>query len=75
MDFNLMTFVCDQCTMSPGAPHEVVLNEDAENVKGSKDRMERFNRQTRFIREGLKKSEGMVLPAYVQSTSRTLTWG
>jgi len=64
MDFSLGMFVCDQCTTSPGAPHEVVTNEDAENVRGSKDRMERFNRQTMFIREGLKKSEAMVLPAF-----------
>lgn len=63
IDFMRGTFVCDQCTTSPGGPYEVVLNEDAETVRGSKDRMERFNKQTRFIREGLKRSETMVLPA------------
>ena len=69
MDFTRGTFVCDQCATSPGGPHEVVMNEDAESVRGSKDRMERFNKQTRFIREGLKRSENMVLPAYVRVTS------
>ena len=64
MDFQLGTFVCDQCTNSPGAPHELVLNEDAESARGSKDRMERFNRQTQLIREGLRKSEAMTLPAF-----------
>lgn len=64
MSFALSTFVCDQCTTSPGAPHELVLNEDAESVRGSKDRMERFNKQTQFIREGLRKSESMTLPAF-----------
>lgn len=64
MDFNLGTFVCDQCTLSPGAPHEVVLNEDAESVRGKNDRMERFNRQTQFIQDGLRKSEAMMLPAF-----------
>ncbi|KAH8113794.1 TFIIE alpha subunit-domain-containing protein [Phellopilus nigrolimitatus] len=64
MDFMLGTFVCDQCPTSPGGPHEVVLNEDEETVRGSKDRMERFNRQTKFIREGLRKSEAMTLPAF-----------
>ena len=43
---------------------EVVDNEDAESVQGSKDRMQRFNNQMRFIREGLQKSEAMVLPQY-----------
>lgn len=61
--------MCDQCATSPGGPHELVMNDDAESVRGSKDRMERFNKQTRFIREGLKKSEAMILPAYVFSTT------
>lgn len=64
MSFTLGTFICDQCITSPGAPHELTLNEDAESVRGSKDRMERFNKQTQFIREGLRKSESMTLPAF-----------
>jgi transcription initiation factor TFIIE subunit alpha len=44
---------------------EVVDNEDAESVQGSKDRMQRFNHQMRFVREGLQKSEAMVLPQCV----------
>ena len=53
------TFNCDVC----GA--ELVDNENAENVIGSQDRMQRFNRQMRFILEGLRKTEEMVLPACV----------
>jgi len=52
-------FYCEICHA------EVVDNENAESVQGSKDRMQRFNHQMRFIREGLQKSESMVLPAYV----------
>ena len=50
-------FYCEICHA------EVVDNENAESVQGSKDRMQRFNHQMRFIREGLQKSEAMVLPA------------
>ncbi|KAI8972873.1 TFIIE alpha subunit-domain-containing protein [Trametes punicea] len=52
------TFNCDIC----GA--ELIDNENAENVVGSQDRMQRFNRQMRFILEGLRKTEEMVLPAF-----------
>ncbi|KAF9480590.1 hypothetical protein BDN70DRAFT_912638 [Pholiota conissans] len=58
MDFNLGILVCEICHA------EVVDNENAESVQGSKDRMQRFNSQMRFIREGLQKSEAMVLPAF-----------
>ncbi|KAI0724337.1 TFIIE alpha subunit-domain-containing protein [Cerioporus squamosus] len=58
MNFALGTFNCDVC----GA--ELVDNENAENVLGSQDRMQRFNRQMRFILEGLRRTEGMVLPAF-----------
>jgi transcription initiation factor TFIIE subunit alpha len=51
--------VCEICHA------EVVDNENAESVQGSKDRMKRFHHQMRFIKEGLQKSEAMVLPAYV----------
>lgn len=59
MDFVRGLMVCEICHA------EVVDNENAESVQGSKDRMQRFNHQMRFIREGLQKSEAMVLPAYV----------
>jgi transcription initiation factor TFIIE subunit alpha len=36
-------------------------------VQGSKDRMQRFHHQIRFIREGLQRTEAMVLPAFVAS--------
>ncbi|KAI0717042.1 TFIIE alpha subunit-domain-containing protein [Earliella scabrosa] len=58
MNFALGTFNCDVC----GA--ELIDNENAENVVGSQDRMQRFNRQMRFILEGLRKTEDMVLPAF-----------
>ncbi|KAI6029560.1 hypothetical protein PISMIDRAFT_28712 [Pisolithus microcarpus 441] len=57
MNFSLGVFVCEIC----GA--EVVDNENAESVKGSQDRMQRFNQQMRFIIEGLRKTESMVIPA------------
>ncbi len=63
MNFALGTFNCDVC----GA--ELVDNDNAENVIGSQDRMQRFNRQMRFILEGLRRTEDMVLPAYVVARS------
>lgn len=59
MDVMNGMLVCEICHA------EVVDNENAESVQGSKDRMQRFNHQMRFIREGLQKSEAMVLPACV----------
>lgn len=59
MDFAAGGFYCDVCHA------ELQDNDDAESVRGSKDRMQRFNRQMRFILEGLRKTEEMVLPAYV----------
>ncbi|RDB27851.1 Transcription initiation factor IIE subunit alpha [Hypsizygus marmoreus] len=58
MDFAKGALICEICHA------EVVDNENAESVQGSKDRMQRFNYQMRFIREGLQKSEAMVLPAF-----------
>ncbi|KAF8962636.1 TFIIE alpha subunit-domain-containing protein [Flammula alnicola] len=58
MDFARGILICEICHA------EVVDNENAESVQGSKDRMQRFNNQMRFIREGLQKSEAMVLPAF-----------
>ncbi|KDR80156.1 hypothetical protein GALMADRAFT_242417 [Galerina marginata CBS 339.88] len=58
MDHAQGIFVCEICHA------EVVDNENAESVLGSKDRMQRFNNQMRFIREGLQRSEAMILPAF-----------
>ncbi|EKM77423.1 hypothetical protein AGABI1DRAFT_130505 [Agaricus bisporus var. burnettii JB137-S8] len=58
MDFSRGIMVCEICHA------EVVDNENAESVQGSKDRMKRFHHQLRFIKEGLQKSEAMVLPAF-----------
>ena len=65
MDFTQGIFVCEICR------GEVIDNENAESVKGSQDRMQRFNRAMRFIIEGLRKTESMVLPTLVTSVSRT----
>lgn len=59
MDFAKQMFVCEICH------GEVIDNENAESVRGSQDRMQRFNRAMRFIIEGLRKTESMVLPASV----------
>ncbi|TFK49023.1 hypothetical protein OE88DRAFT_1683638 [Heliocybe sulcata] len=58
IDFSRGVFVCDDCR------GELVDNENAESVRGSQDRMQRFNNQMAFIREGLRKTEDMVLPAF-----------
>ena len=58
MDFARGIFVCEICAA------ELVENEDAESVQGSKDRMMRFNHQMRFNREGLQKSDAMKLPPF-----------
>jgi transcription initiation factor TFIIE subunit alpha len=58
MDFTTMTFRCDVCS------HELVDNEDADAVRGSRDRMERFNHQMRYIIAGLRASEEMVMPHF-----------
>lgn len=64
MDYTRGMFICEDCRA------ELVDNEDAESVRGNQDRMQRFNRQMAFIREGLRKSEAMVLPAYVAPVRR-----
>ena len=51
------TFNCDVCRA------ELVDNEHAESYVGSQDRMQRFHRQMRFIVDGLKKTDEMILPA------------
>jgi transcription initiation factor TFIIE subunit alpha len=55
-DYERGVFICEDCKT------ELIDNENAENVRGSQDRMQRFNYQMRFIREGLRKSEEMVMP-------------
>ena len=61
LDMSRMIFACEICH------HELIDNEDDESVRGSQDRMERFNKQMRFILDGLRKSEEMVMPVYVLS--------
>ena len=57
MDVSRGAFICEVCHA------ELVDNENAESVRGSQDRMQRFNKQMRFITKGLQKSETMVIPA------------
>ncbi|CEL57934.1 Transcription initiation factor IIE subunit alpha OS=Schizosaccharomyces pombe (strain 972 / ATCC 24843) GN=tfa1 PE=1 SV=3 [Rhizoctonia solani AG-1 IB] len=49
-------FVCDICQ------GELTDNENAENVRGGKDRMQRFNTQTSHIVDALRKVESISLP-------------
>jgi len=58
VDFVTGIFHCEVCQA------ELIDNENADNVRGSQDRMQRFNRQMAWIREGLRKSEEMILPAF-----------
>jgi hypothetical protein len=63
-DFVRNGLFCDICDT------ELVDNENSEKVKGSKDRMQRFNAQMKYIRDGLRNIEGVVMPAYVISASQ-----
>ncbi|CDZ97858.1 Transcription initiation factor IIE, alpha subunit [Phaffia rhodozyma] len=51
-------FLCDVCGF------ELVDNEDADSVKGQEDAMARFNSQTAYIQEGLRKTAEMVFPFF-----------
>ncbi|KAH8828787.1 TFIIE alpha subunit-domain-containing protein [Flagelloscypha sp. PMI_526] len=57
-DFSRNCAICEICGS------ELIDNEEADNGAGNNDRMQRFNHQIRFIREGLQKSEGMVIPHF-----------
>lgn len=57
-DFTRNAFLCDVCQ------GELTDNENAENVKGGKDRMQRFNTQTSHIVDGLRKVESAVLTPF-----------
>ena len=47
---------CDQCD------GELVDNMHLRNDTGKDDRMQRFNAQTQWIRDGLRKTEDMTMP-------------
>ncbi|KAG8815307.1 hypothetical protein FRC19_001123 [Serendipita sp. 401] len=49
---------CDVCNT------ELEDNEHSEKVQGSKDRMQRFNAQMKYIRDALRDIEGVVVPAF-----------
>jgi transcription initiation factor TFIIE subunit alpha len=56
IDFVTREFTCDVCQ------HVLEDNENADSVRGSQDRLNRFNHQMRFIVAGLRASEEMVMP-------------
>ncbi|KZO94209.1 hypothetical protein CALVIDRAFT_484599 [Calocera viscosa TUFC12733] len=49
-------FICEVCR------HELINNENAESVQGSKDRLQRFMAQTRWIIEDLQKTDEIKIP-------------
>lgn len=56
----MMTFLCN----TPGCGSELVDNEDAEDVKRSKDRLKRFNEQCGPILDRLRKIDSVTLPSF-----------
>ena len=52
-------FVCEVCDT------ELEDNTNSAKVQSSKDRMRRFNAQMKWIRDAIRATEGIVLPAYV----------
>jgi transcription initiation factor TFIIE subunit alpha len=56
----MMTFICN----TPGCGSELVDNEDAEDVKRSKDRLKRFNEQCGPILDRLRKIDSLTLPSF-----------
>jgi len=58
LDFSRGGFFCDTCDA------ELRDNNETDDSTGKQDRMQRFNAQTQWIREGLRKTEEMVLPAF-----------
>lgn len=58
LDMFRNVFVCD----TPGCSTELVDNEEAEDVKRSKDSLMRFNEQLSTLLGGLRRTEGITLP-------------
>ncbi|WFD30824.1 hypothetical protein MSPP1_001848 [Malassezia sp. CBS 17886] len=61
LDMRRNVFVCDV----PGCGTELVDNEDAEDVRKSKDTLKRFNEQLDVVQSALRRVEGVALPQYV----------
>jgi hypothetical protein len=53
--------LCDNCGW------ELEDNHEAEDVKGSEDKMAVFNVQTAWIQEGLRKTSEMIFPVSVRA--------
>lgn len=58
LDFERNIFVCDV----PGCGTELIDNEDAEDVRQSKDTLTRFNEQLSVVQQALRSVEGVALP-------------
>lgn len=58
LDIYRNVFVCE----TPGCSTELVDNEEAEDVKRSKDSLMRFNEQLSTLLGGLRRTEGITLP-------------
>lgn len=58
LDFSRNVFVCEV----PGCFTELVDNEDAEDVRKSKDTLTRFNEQLHGVQQALRSVEGVALP-------------
>lgn len=58
LDFSRNVFVCDV----PGCGTELIDNEEAEDVRQSKDTLTRFNEQLSVVQQALRSIEGVALP-------------
>lgn len=58
LDFSRNVFVCDV----PGCGTELIDNEEAEDVRQSKDTLTRFNEQLSVVQQALRGIEGVALP-------------
>ena len=63
LDLTRNVFVCDV----PGCGTELIDNEDAEDVRQSKDTLTRFNEQLGIVQQALRSVEGVALPPYVRA--------
>ncbi|WFC99284.1 hypothetical protein MYAM1_002028 [Malassezia yamatoensis] len=58
LDFTRNVFICE----TPGCFMELVDNEDADDVRQSKDTLTRFNEQLHGVQQALRSLEGVALP-------------
>ncbi|PKI84355.1 hypothetical protein MVES1_001716 [Malassezia vespertilionis] len=75
LNFSRNVFVCE----TPGCNTELVDNEDAEDVRRSKDTLTRFNEQLYVVQQALRSVEGVALPpmdihAWLAKHAATQPW-